>query len=75
VGARQGLGQREKALMTFLTSPRTMEEIVAQWIVHGKPREPRPFYEHGERATMGKHLERLTKEGAVTLEGTRYRRV
>lgn len=62
--------EREQKLLAYLDRPRTLEEIVGQWIVYRKPREPRAFFEYGERALMQKHLERLVREGRVEeLEG------
>lgn len=66
--------EREAKLLEFLSAPRTLEDIVAACIVYRKPREPKAFFEWGEGAIMGKHLERLMQRGAVVLEGGRYRR-
>ena len=63
---------RENKLIDLLKEPRTLEEIVGAWIIYGKPREPKAFYEFGERAHMKKHLERLMEQGHVTLDGNRY---
>jgi hypothetical protein len=52
-----------------------MEEIVGAWIIYKKPREPKVFYEFGERVHMKKHLERLIGQGVVALEGNRYSRI
>lgn len=64
--------ERESKLLTRLEQPGTLDDIVNAWIVYGKPREPRAFYEFGERAIMGKHLEKLLKEGRAVLEGGQY---
>ncbi|MEW5733291.1 MAG: MBL fold metallo-hydrolase [Thermodesulfobacteriota bacterium] len=56
---------RERKLLEFLNAPRTLADIVNQWIVYRKPREPFLFYEWAERATMEKHLEKLTACGLV----------
>ncbi|MDR2239351.1 MAG: MBL fold metallo-hydrolase [Zoogloeaceae bacterium] len=69
------IDEREAKLLDFLSQPRSIEEIVAACIVYRKPREPRAFFEWGEGAIMGKHLERLMKNGAVALEAGRYRRI
>jgi len=68
------IDEREAKLLEFLSVPRTMAEIVAACIVYRKPREPKAFFEWGEGAIMGKHLERLMKSGAVALEDGRYQR-
>lgn len=66
------IGEREEKLLDFLAKPHTLQDIIEAWIVYGKPREPRVFYEFGERAHMGKHLEKLMNEGVVAMEGDRY---
>jgi len=66
---------REAKLLDFLSQPRTMEDIVAACLVYRKPREPKAFFEWGEGAIMGKHIERLMRNGAVVLEDGCYRRV
>ncbi len=66
--------KREAALLDFLSTPRTINEIVEQWIVYGKERKPRVFFEYGERAHMEKHLERLIRNGEVVLDSGRYHR-
>jgi hydroxyacylglutathione hydrolase len=57
--------EREEKLLHLLSSPRTMDEIVEARIVYGRPREPKEFFEFGERAIMKKHLQRLIKMGAI----------
>jgi len=65
--------QREGKLVEFLkTGPKTMQEIAERWIVYRKPREPKGFFEFGERAIMAKHLERLMAKGVVRKEADRY---
>jgi glyoxylase-like metal-dependent hydrolase (beta-lactamase superfamily II) len=56
---------REEKLLDLLAAPRTLEEIAAACIVYGRPREPRAFFEFGERAIMKKHLEWLAKKGRI----------
>jgi hydroxyacylglutathione hydrolase len=68
------IDEREEKLVDLLHDPRTMTEIVDARIVYLKPREPKHFFDFGERRLMGKHLERLIKEGAVVCDGDRYRR-
>ena len=69
------IDEREAKLLDFLSQPRGFGEVVAAHIIYRKPREPKAFYEWGEGALMGKHLERLLKNGAAVLENSRYRRV
>lgn len=63
---------RENKLLTLLEKPKTFSEIVQACIVYGKPREPKYFFEFGEKALMKKHLEKLLNENRVVLEGDRY---
>ncbi len=67
------IGEREAKLLDYLKgAPRSMAEIVGQWIVYRKAREPRAFYAWCEQATMGKHLERLIRLGQVVRDGERF---
>lgn len=66
------IAEREEKLLRFLKEPRTLEEMVNQWIVYRKPREPKYFFEFGERALIKKHLERLEKKKMLKRDGNRY---
>lgn len=66
------IDQREEKLFNFLNRPRTMEEIIQQWIVYGKAREPAEYFVFGERAIMGKHLEALIEKGHVAQDGDHF---
>jgi glyoxylase-like metal-dependent hydrolase (beta-lactamase superfamily II) len=57
--------QREDKLLSFLNKPHTLKEIVNASIVYLKPREPKAFFEYGERAHMEKHLRLLQKRGVI----------
>ena len=69
------IDERETKLLKLLEKPQTLEDIVGAWIIYGRPREPKAFFEFGERAHMKKHLERLINQGIVTKDGDRYRRL
>jgi glyoxylase-like metal-dependent hydrolase (beta-lactamase superfamily II) len=69
------IDRRRQALLEFLATPRSMDEIVGAWIAYRKPREPLDFYAHAEKALMGKHLESLLAARRVACDGCRYRRV
>jgi len=68
--------RREEKLLDYLKNPRssnrTMEDIISQWIVYGKPREPLDYFIFGERAIMGKHLEHLIESGHVAQDGEHF---
>ncbi len=68
----QIIEKRERKLLDLLEKPRAINEIVDAWIVYGRPREPKAFFEFGERALMKKHLERLINLGKVMKENDRY---
>ncbi len=59
---------REMKLLEFLGQPRTMEEIISQWIVYRRPQNP----DFPERVMIRKHLERGLREGKVQKIGDRY---
>ncbi|MDD5713157.1 MAG: hypothetical protein PHY31_10440, partial [Smithellaceae bacterium] len=64
--------ERERKLLEMMDRPVSLDEIVAFRILYKKPREPKAFFEFGERAHMKKHLERLIATGAVVCDGTIY---
>lgn len=66
---------REERLLEALKSPSTIEDIVEACIVYGRKREPKEFYDFGERSIMGKHVERLIKNGRVAQDGPVIMRV
>jgi glyoxylase-like metal-dependent hydrolase (beta-lactamase superfamily II) len=66
------IAERDRKLLDFLVKPRTMEEIVGAWIIYGREREPKAFFELGEWGLMKKHLDRLIKLGRVFQEGDQY---
>jgi len=66
--------QRDGKLMDLLNEPRTMADVIEARIVYKKKREPAEFFDFGERAIMGKHLQRLIKKGEVSFDGEVYRR-
>jgi glyoxylase-like metal-dependent hydrolase (beta-lactamase superfamily II) len=60
--------EREGKLMQTLDRPKTIEEIVNLYLIYGRPREPRAFYDFCERALITKHIERLEQRGMVLRE-------
>ena len=69
---RAVIARRERQLIDFLVVPRRLEEIVAQWIVYRKPRDPIEFYRFAEAAIVGKHLRRMVGDGRAAVENGRY---
>ena len=66
---------RENKLLDFIREPRTMQEIVDQWIVYGKPKKPVEMFALIEEISMGKHLEELMRKGLVIKDEERFRLV
>ena len=64
--------RREEKLLDALQFPLSLDEIVEKWIIYGKQRNPRYFFELGEREMMRKHLVRLVASGRVTKKNGRY---
>lgn len=64
--------RRDEKLRNLLQNGPNMEEIVNTWIVYGRAREPREFYEFGERANMQKHLERMAHDGVLVCKDGAY---
>jgi hydroxyacylglutathione hydrolase len=67
------IDRREAKLLALLQEPQSMENIVDACIVYGRPREPKVFFQFGEKAIMQKHVERLLEKGRIVEEGGRLR--
>ncbi len=67
--------ERESKLLAALNTPKTLEEICACWIIYGKPRQPKEFFEFNEKVMIGKHLEYAVQNGRIVQKGARYCRV
>ncbi len=66
------IDEREGRLLEFLDIPRTLDEIVDQWIIYKKPREPKEFFLVGERAMMRKQLEYSISKGRIETREDKY---
>ncbi len=63
---------REERVLEYLNKPRTLEKILSAWLIYGKPREPREFFEFNERVLLGKHIEYLERRGKIMLDNNQY---
>ena len=63
---------RQSRLLDFLNQPRTMADIVEEWIVYQRPRQPQDFYALTEEMIMQKHLDLLISKSMVVKEGELY---
>ena len=66
--------EREARVLEFLGQPRSLKEIVAAWLIYGKPRKPIEFFEFNERLLVKKHLDYLVRQGRVVCEKDIYSR-
>jgi hypothetical protein len=64
--------KRDKKILDLLNEPVSLEDLMAHWIIYGKPKEPRIFFELGERLHIGKHLGRLLAKGEVRRADGKY---
>lgn len=67
--------ERENKLLSFLEQPKTLGEICSAWLIYGKPREPKEFFEFNEKVLIGKHLDYLLGQGRIMKQDNRYARV
>jgi glyoxylase-like metal-dependent hydrolase (beta-lactamase superfamily II) len=63
---------REERILEFLNKPKTLEKILAAWLIYGKPREPREFFEFNELVLLVKHIEYLERRGKIMLDDNQY---
>lgn len=68
----QIIDKREKAILDYLQKERTLDELVSQWIIYKKPREPLFFYEFSEKSMLKKHLEYSILKGQIKQNGDKY---
>ncbi len=67
--------QREEKILNFLKEPKSLDEIAGAWLIYGRPREPREFFESNERALVGKHIEYLERIGRIAIDEGKYVRL
>ena len=67
--------EREEKILAFLSRPRTIDEIASAWLIYGRLREPKEFFEFNERVLVAKHLESLIKQRRIVRAGHAYERV
>ncbi len=63
---------REQRLLAFLSEPRSIEDIVQHRFIY-RPGAQVLFADHVERTSMGMHLDRLLRDGAISLDEGKYR--
>ena len=67
------IGQREKRLLGYLAEPRSVEEMIGYRIIY-RPGVELMFADHVEATSIGMHLRRFLRTGAVReVEPGRYR--
>ena len=68
----EAIDRREAKLLEALETPLSLDEIVERWIIYGRERRPRYFFDLGEREMMRKHLERLAASGRIVKTADRF---
>ncbi len=63
---------REEKIIDFLKQPRTIDEIVKQWIIFEEPGNQVILYDFAERGMILKHLERLIDSGEILKNNEKY---
>lgn len=66
------IDHREHQLIALLKTPHTLNEIVSEWIIYRKPREPKQFYEFAEKAIVSKHIAALREKSIIYETDGRY---
>jgi hydroxyacylglutathione hydrolase len=64
--------QREDRILNFLDKPKTLEQILSAWLIYGRPREPKEFFEFNEHALIGKHIDHLKKHAKIVMDKNQY---
>ncbi len=65
------VGAREASLLSFLTSPRSIDDMIAHRFLY-PPHASLPFLDAVERRTVTQHLARLERSGRIRHEGGLY---
>lgn len=68
---RSVIDRRENNLLEYISSPRSIDEIVAHRFVY-RPGIEGQMYDQIERRSMSMHLDRLLKSGRVVLKNNQY---
>lgn len=70
------IDKRQESIDDLLDAgPLTLAQLVDNWIVYGKARDPLEYYVWAEGATIKKHLEQMTARGEIRREGSLYVRI
>ena len=62
---RYKIGHREARLLEALGTPHSLNQLVAQHMIYGKPKAPQFVYDHIEGQMLAKHLDRLLRQGLI----------
>jgi glyoxylase-like metal-dependent hydrolase (beta-lactamase superfamily II) len=64
----QIINDREDKILKVLDRPKSLEDLVPLYLIYGRPREPKDFFEFCERALLKKHIEHLEDRAKVLRE-------
>ncbi|MFZ5449354.1 MAG: MBL fold metallo-hydrolase [Thermodesulfobacteriota bacterium] len=62
---RRKVSERDARLLEALSSPQSLDQLVARHLIYGKAKEPLFVYDHIEGQMLTKHLDRLLRQGLV----------
>jgi len=65
--------ERDHRVLDFLSTERSWQEIVGATLIYRTRWEPHELFDFFEGMMVGKHLDRLERQGLVAREGDRYR--
>jgi glyoxylase-like metal-dependent hydrolase (beta-lactamase superfamily II) len=65
--------ERDHRVLDFLSTERSWQEILGATLIYGRQWEPRELFDFFEGMMVGKHLERLERQGLVAKDNDRYR--
>jgi hydroxyacylglutathione hydrolase len=60
------IAARDARLLEILTTPHSLDQLVARHPIYGKAKEPCFVYDHMEGQMVRKHLDRLLQQGLLT---------
>lgn len=64
--------ERDQQILQRLRKPHTLPQLVGERLIYRRPREPAFIYDHMEAQMLRKHLERLQRQGRVSLTPAGY---
>ena len=64
--------ERENRILDYLKKERTLPEMIRQWLIYGKPKEPQNMFEFAEETMLRHHLAYAIQKGRIHQSGDKY---